>query len=271
MKITLAPCAGLCNRINAMMHAITLSDAFDYEIDIFWEKTSDCSAEFTDLFMPIDTERVNVYKLNRFYLKPACRRNFFITNFFRKFHFDGSYTGAQLSGTDIRSFITDNPTLSSIYISSSNRFSLPELPQSLKSLGKVFIPQSNIETKIKAITDMYSSNTVGIHIRRSDNVLAIKNNPIEKFTTQIDNELLLDSNCRFYVASDSEDEKNYLKSKYGDCIITKDSNLTRNSLDGIVDAVVELYCLARTNKIYGCTNSTYSTVASRLYDIPLVL
>ena len=32
------------------------------------------------------------------------------------------------------------------------------------------------------------------------------------------------------------------------------------------DAVVDLYCLGSTNKIYGSANSTYSTFAATLYD-----
>ena len=63
--------------------------------------------------------------------------------------------------------------------------------------------------------------------------------------------------------------KKYIIKRFGDRIITGNWDLTRNSVQGMKDATAELYCLGRTSKIIGCTKSTYSLMASWLYDVPL--
>lgn len=64
MQITLVPTAGLCNRMNAILSAIALNQHYHYPINIYWEKTSDCCAEYTDF--------ISTYRNRRHY-------NFFIT------------------------------------------------------------------------------------------------------------------------------------------------------------------------------------------------
>ena len=45
--------------------------------------------------------------------------------------------------------------------------------------------------------------------------------------------------------------------------------LRRDNESGIVDALVELYTLAHTSKIYGSLASSYSSLAAELYSIKL--
>ena len=75
MQITLVPTAGLCNRMNAILSAIALNQHYHYPINIYWEKTSDCCAEYTDLFQPIEIEDITISSLHKFYLKPGGKNN----------------------------------------------------------------------------------------------------------------------------------------------------------------------------------------------------
>lgn len=116
----------------------------------------------------------------------------------------------------------------------------------------------------------YTANTVGVHIRRTDNIAAIKNSPIENFMTLMDQEIENNANTNFYLATDSEETKNLFIKKYGDKIIPTHPTLNRNTTEGIKDAIVELFCLGHTHKIIGSKNSTYSLMASRLFKAELI-
>lgn len=86
----------------------------------------------------------------------------------------------------------------------------------------------------------------------------------------MDDALEEDSSTMFYVASDDEKAKNDLRHQYGDKVIMHDWVLERFSVQGMKDAVAELFCLARTNKMIGSANSTYSMMAASLYNIPIM-
>jgi len=45
--------------------------------------------------------------------------------------------------------------------------------------------------------------------------------------------------------------------------------LERNSLEGMVFAVTELFCLSKTQKIIGSDYSSYSNIAAELGEIPV--
>ena len=112
-------------------------------------------------------------------------------------------------------------------------------------------------------------HVIGVHIRRTDNTGSIQHSPLSLFVDKIQQELLLDPATRFYVASDDLTEKRKLKEQFGDRIITSWEEVRRDTLQGIKDAVVELYMLASTKKIYGSASSTYSMFAALLGHIKL--
>jgi len=59
--------------------------------------------------------------------------------------------------------------------------------------------------------------------------------------------------------------KEMLVNRFGDKIITNHFDLSRTSVDGMKNAVVDLWCLAKTDRIIGSANSTYSTFAAQIY------
>lgn len=101
MKITLVPTAGLCNRINTILCAIITYDLYKIPTDIYWEKTNDCYADFSDLFEPLNHPNLKITPLTKFFLKPGCKKNLFTPNLIRKFIFDKSYQGAKINNQDI--------------------------------------------------------------------------------------------------------------------------------------------------------------------------
>ena len=68
--ISLVPCGGLCNRMNAILSAIAVVRNFGdkYIFNIYWRKSHDCYADFSQLFFPIKEDNIRIVKLNKFYL-----------------------------------------------------------------------------------------------------------------------------------------------------------------------------------------------------------
>ncbi|MBZ4657917.1 MAG: hypothetical protein JG771_1053, partial [Methermicoccus sp.] len=89
------------------------------------------------------------------------------------------------------------------------------------------------------------------------------------FVQRMREELQLYPETKFYVASDSRLEKNRMITAFGDRIIVlPDVDTSRNSVRGMQDALVELYVLSRTNKIFGSHQSSYSETAAQIGNIP---
>lgn len=107
-------------------------------------------------------------------------------------------------------------------------------------------------------------HVIGMHIRRGDHTTPTLGSPLSLFISKIEEEVTLDPNTYFYVASDSFSEKKKLKDLFGERIITRFDEVRRDNESGIVDALVELYTLAHTSKIYGSLASSYSSLASEL-------
>lgn len=263
MKITLVPIAGLCNRMRAVVSAMAWQkNNPEVGLEIFWGKDFDCSAFFDDLFeQPKDLE---IKRLKNFYMKKGGKRNFFIPDIIKKFHYDKILYTDENRRQFFEKEICNVPN---IYIAAYNYFTPYEITN---SLAEIFVPKEELRNRIFSITDNYRDNVIGIHIRRTDNLSAIKDNPNEKFFTLMDQEIQQNTQCQFYLATDSAEIKSLMIQRYGERIISQDLSLTRKNTIGMKDAVVDLYCLGATKKIIGCTHSTYSIMASQLYNIKLI-
>lgn len=262
-NLILVPTAGLCNRINAILCALALQKELQWKINVYWQKSKDCCADFSELFMPIPN--VSVQPLTKWTYLPGSKRNLFLPYLFRLFSFDLCLDGNKSTYIDIKDKLL---TAQEIYIHSFNRFSIQDITH---SVHEFFVPQPQIQEKINSITACYTSNTIGVHIRRTDNVLAIKENPIEKYHHMISQELNTNPETRFYIATDDETTKEELTQIFGDRIITRKNVLNRNTSEGMQEAVIDLFCLAKTNKIIGSSHSTFSLMASWLYNTPLIV
>lgn len=139
----------------------------------------------------------------------------------------------------------------------------------INNLNDIVI-KNDIKERVEEVTSLFSEKRViGIHVRRTDNVISKKNSPLELFFKEMDKELAADKNVFFYVASDSLEEKKRLIVRYKERIITSFEQPQRNTYKGIVDALVELYALSETEKIYGSSCSTFSKLAAQLTGIEL--
>lgn len=261
MHITLVPFAGLCNRLNAIASGLAYKEKHpDTDLVILWHKRWHCNCRFKDLFkqLPPEYPPVNELLFN-FKDLPGTRFNLNIPQRLRSLWYDYSF----LPGYPADEFDELTSGKSKVYVHKDNRFCKESISHSLAS---IFRPADELQQRIDEVTADWNGKVVGLHIRRTDNREAIEKSPMNHFYEVIEKEIERDGETRFYVATDDEEVKKDLRNRYGDRIITIPLCLKRSSVQGMKDAVVDLYCLGSTRKIYGSAQSTYSSFAANLFN-----
>ena len=80
----------------------------------------------------------------------------------------------------------------------------------------------------------------------------------------------LDHGVRFFLATDCEETEQQMKRLFGERLITRARETSRGSHQGMRDAVVDLFLLARTKNILGSYYSTFSETAASIGGIQWV-
>jgi hypothetical protein len=106
-------------------------------------------------------------------------------------------------------------------------------------------------------------NTIGLHIRRTDNANAVKYSPTSLFFAKVEEELKATPQIKFYLATDDPNEEKTFIDRFGESIIIyQKHSLDRNNPIAIKDALVDLYNLSHCSKIFGSYWSSFSDTAA---------
>jgi len=290
--ITLVPIGGLCNRMRAIASGVFVSKALGIPLKVVWKKNNDCYADFSDLFclpsslssaflsssfslplpyslsLPLQEYfTVRPFTLSDFYLSYSRKSNLFIPGLLRRFIFDFQYVGKEerldenlniFKNSDIIEISEGKLKPAEIFIISGYSFA-KHYP-----VVNLFKPLPELMDKISSITSEFGTNTVGVHIRRGDNQLAIAKNSVEDFFEKMDSLIAIDNSVKFYLATDSEEVRNSAISRFGNRLLHNNSLLSRKSVEGMKDAVVDLWSLAGCREILGSYNSSFSDMAASL-------
>ena len=73
--------------------------------------------------------------------------------------------------------------------------------------------------------------------------------------------------ARFFLATDDAALKAELLSEFGERIVTQQTEVRRDTVEGMRDAVVDLWCLAATQRIIGSYWSSFTDIAAELGGI----
>ena len=244
-KIIVRPAGGLCNRLQVFASAIVMANELDRYLYLVWDNYP---AAFNELFeIPVAPE-MTVEEYNR--IKEDNSGNVKVIE--RKtFHRIKEISPATKEDTIL---IFGNH---SFYNSVQDFFNV------LRS----FKPRQKIVDRMISIPQ----NTVGVHIRRTDNKLAIAESTNEKFMAIMD-ELVAEFNdidITFFLTTDDPETKELFVSRY-DRILTYDVEYSRRDAQGVKDALLELMTLAQTRVILGSTNSSFSTMAA-LFNLSTIM
>ena len=138
-------------------------------------------------------------------------------------------------------------------------------------MSELFVPIQAVREKIEMRCSSFLENVIGVHIRRTDNVASIENSPLELFYKELDLDLDKNERSLVYLATDSEEVKSLMRKRYGNRIISSTVPADRSSIGGIQDGIADMYTLARTNKIYGSFQSSFSEIASQIGGNQLII
>lgn len=263
--ITLIPTGGLCNRLRAIASTLHVAKENSCTVHVVWNRYDQMNAKFKDLFKPIDDKCVSLEESNSWIYNINRKKEYYIRFLPLRFKYDRLYFQPTSFNGSNRKIIDDIKTGNGINILSISGAPLCKNYH----LAELFTPVDDIARRINDTTSQFGKNTIGIHIRRTDNVESIDKSPLEAFKRNMDDEVAKDDNVSFYLASDDNSVKEQLKAEYGDRIITSIDNTDRDNSEGIKFAVYDLFCLSRTRRIIGSYYSSYTQEAARLGHIQL--
>lgn len=112
--------------------------------------------------------------------------------------------------------------------------------------------------------NIFDENCIGVHVRRTDHVKSRAYSPISLFFDAMQKEIDKNEGVRFFLATDSEIDRQLFIARFGERIITRNDVSERFSNNGAFDGVVDLLLLSKTKKLYGSYWSSFSDVASRI-------
>ncbi len=260
--IYLQPVGGLCNRLRAIASVIKLGGGYKDSIVVLWEINSDVGAGYEDLF--------SVSWL-RWY---ASIKGIHLTIYHYKSDeqdFVQEIKAATGESNCYSKDYADNIAFLDAYTASrgENNFFLTSGCHFFKCKRWYdfwwIMPNKNIRHEIRTIARKQGKACIGIHIRRTDNKKAIENSPIELFIGTMEKEIIKNPEVKFFLATDDMYIKEFIIKRFEEKIITNNtSTIRRDTKDGMMAAVTDLFALACTRKIYGSYWSSFTDMAAIL-------
>lgn len=264
--ILLEPSGGVANRMRVIASGLWLKKNSNHELAVIWNLNKELNCEFNLLFETIPNVSFVKKKEKYFYLHRSNQLNFYkkIKAYFRNksLGIDYSITEGDLKDkvfkNKIDQIVRHNKN---IHISTTQEFgdNYPEF--------KNFVPKAIIQKIINQQIALYGENTIGIHIRQTDNFISIAKSPISLFIAKIEEEISKNNETTFFLATDDPGVENVLTNLFGEKMIVYKKELSRDSQKGIIDAVIDMYCLSKTKYIYGSYWSSFSDIAAIIGDI----
>lgn len=264
-EIKLVPYGGLCNRMRCMAGAYTIAQRYGVNLSVWWRNNNECKVNFEQLFEPLALSGISVKSMKLYHVGLFKSRwiNLKLPSLLRKFAFDRQivlYSWKQRDIIDSYNFAEGQTYIYSCYSMTAHH-----------PLKELFVPQRHVLEKIDKFTSLFSGNTIGVHIRRTDHIKAMAACSVDDYIAEMERIVASDTDANFYLATDDARVKQKIKERFGCRIITQQIKLSRSDYEGMVGSVVDLWVLASTKKIIGSYGSSYSELAAELGGIEMVL
>lgn len=280
-KLIIEPGGGLGNRILTLISAFNLARDCDIDdITVLWRNNNECGCEFEDVFesfpLPCKVKGIHFEKESYKRLIKSGRLFSALRKFFHQKLYDlfrrtvrriqlptqeGQNTPEKWD--ELRHWIL-NSKANTIYIEAYYSFY-----GDISCKGFVF--NKDIEKRLAEFKEK-NGDYVAMHIRRTDNEIAIKNSPTELFYEKAAEIVASDSGKKIYVATDDLSILADMKDKWPENIIFSPAEaITRRSREGIQFALYEMLILAGAETIYASYGSTFSKIANLISGNEMVV
>ena len=261
------PLYGLGNRMRVIDSAYRFCDTHHKKFRIYWKRDHVVNCPFNELFFPLDHLResssykyiIFLHKLERHFglvrslIKALewCH----ILKIFKEEQYEELRAFTKKGGNKFLWVIVESYSV--FYRTDEDDF-----------LRDLFQLNDSMSKRLSDETKAFKNHVIGVHVRRTDNKDSIERSPLELFIARMEDEIAKDSSVQFYVASDDEDVKKQLLELFGsERVILPTGLISRDSEEGIRQAVIEMYALSKTNHILGSYYSSFSTAASLVGNI----
>ena len=260
-KITLIPVGGLGNRMRVIESGIRLSKEGHSKLKIIWFRDADLKCRFDHLFCPIEDDIIQVKEASLkdyIYDRPRLK-NLFFPFLTEKILFDHCIYEKQSCFNNDKINYRAIAEKKNIYIASF----MPFYVNRKDNFYRMFNPIPELQAKIEKETALFSNNTIGVQIRRGDNSTSTELSPTALFVEKMNQE----KDALFYLTTDSDKEKETLSKLFEGRILFQNNTSERHSEQGMQQALVEMFTLSKTKKIYGSFHSSFGEVASLIGNV----
>lgn len=257
---------GLSNRMRVIDSALVLCEKYQIEIKIFWVRDLTLNCPYVKLFKPLELDGIYFFDLPTLPYKYRVLYNptHLLGNILKKLMYDKVIIHWEFQKLFEEKFQFESLLkYKHVFVSSFSRF------YSNGSMYKLFKPIDELQQKIEERTKNFSVNTVGVHIRRTDHKNSTIHSPTELFIKVMKEEIKINPETNFYLASDSVSIKQELEREFKDRIMTEYEEVSRESIKGCQEALVDLYSLSKTQKIFGSYYSSFSETAAHISGIEM--
>ncbi len=296
-SLTLVPLGGLCNRIRAILSAISLAQDCGTPLHVVWLRDSGLGACFSDLFEPLPAYLYVQSQASPIPFRCSestslarygvpLRRNFFLPGIWQSLHFTTILREKELVSmvaTDASQAASFRDRLHGHVLIQTG---LGFYPTDDRAFTRLFIPTAPVRYLLTSRQNRITAHTVGVHIRRTDNVQSIKYSPIDAFESAMEKDLQRDSQTEFYVATDDPSVISALSARFPSRIITPPSSVTlspwrsvfssplrfnsfskaRSTVQGMQEAVAELLTLIACPRFHGSYWSSFSDMVVACHE-----
>ena len=251
--------------MRAIASGVSLAEALHMDFRIVWLVNWEIRARFDEIFeVPESLKGKFIYPSSLAYsllYSIPRKKNFYVSALtlkrFKGVFLDNSgdieVSVSQIEGNNRKDYFIQAGTI-------FHDFSR-ELYQSL------FHPLPEIQGRIDADKALLGKDYIGVHIRRTDNKESISHSPNSLFFEEIDKL----PPARIYLATDDEETKALFKERYCDRVRFMTHPADRNSLDGIKDAIVDLWLLSGSKNMIGSYYSSFTDATPLLGDCKLTI
>jgi len=256
--LTLEPVNGLCNRMRAIDSALALARANGVAMRVVWVRQPDCGAAFGELFQPVAD--LEVVERSRWGNRVLRRLEIAAGRYRCVVRHDEMRSLLRLA-FDFDRLLRERES----FVQSFHRFHPSPRPFA------DFAPAAPLAAEIERIAGAFPGRTVGVHVRRGDNVLAAHHSPTAAYLERMAAALADDPETHFFLATDSPAAEDEIRRSFPGRVLTRPRTWGRDSTAALRDAVVDLWCLARTRAVLGSYFSSFSETAAEIGGLPLTV
>jgi hypothetical protein len=261
--IVVVPEGGLCNRLRVVASSWMLAQALGQGLCVHWLRTADFNSRFDALFevegLPFEVQERRAMGLpgkiisrGREWAARAAGWAFLGPSQTEPGRFDMVSAVSALARRQI--FIRTNSRLA-------------QQP----GMFDIFRPGGVAAHRISQLQPR-SRASIGVHVRRTDNLRAQAESTLERFVDLMRAELATAPSAEFFVATDEPVVLEAFMRQFGERVWEYPKRAySRNDPVAIIDAVVDLYSLAHTRRLIGSYWSSFTDTAADIRGIPCVI